>query len=106
MQLARVHQYVKNAFVCLPIFFGYKLTDVQALQQTGLAFLVFCLAASSVYVVNDLCDLEEDRRHPLKRLPPPGCRGVASRPGGRLFSPLIGHAPLFWRSFSCHQSFW
>ncbi len=67
LQLARVHQYVKNAFVCLPIFFGYKLADVQALQQTGLAFLVFCLAASSVYVVNDLCDVEEDRRHPLKR---------------------------------------
>ena len=67
VQLARVHQYVKNGFVCLPIFFGYKLADVQALQQTGLAFLVFCLAASSVYVVNDLWDVEEDRRHPVKR---------------------------------------
>ncbi len=67
VQLARVHQYVKNGFVCLPLLFGYKLGDVQALEQTGLAFLVFCLTASSVYVINDLWDVEEDRQHPVKR---------------------------------------
>lgn len=66
LELARVRQYVKNGFVCLPIFFGYKLTDLQALQQTGWAFVVFCLAASCVYVLNDLWDVEEDRRHPVK----------------------------------------
>jgi 4-hydroxybenzoate polyprenyltransferase len=70
LQLARVSQYVKNGFVCLPLFFSYKLTDWQALRQTGWAFVVFCLVASSVYVLNDLWDVEEDRQHPVKCLRP------------------------------------
>ena len=70
LKLARVGQYVKNGFVCLPLFFGYKLTDWQALRQTGWAFVVFCLVASSVYVLNDLWDVDEDRQHPVKRLRP------------------------------------
>jgi decaprenyl-phosphate phosphoribosyltransferase len=69
-ELARPYQYVKNGFVWLPIFFGYKLSDWQAFHQTVLAFLVFCLAASSVYVFNDLRDAAEDRLHPVKRRRP------------------------------------
>ncbi len=67
LQLARPHQYIKNGFIWLPLFFSHKLFDVQAFQQTGMAFLVFCFATSSVYVFNDLCDAKEDRQHPLKR---------------------------------------
>lgn len=70
LQLARPHQYVKNGFVWLPLFFGYKLGDWQALLTTMGAFLSFCLAASSVYVINDLADVAEDRQHPIKRQRP------------------------------------
>jgi 4-hydroxybenzoate polyprenyltransferase len=70
LQLARPRHYVKNGFVWLPVFFGYKLTDLTVLGQALLAFLAFCLAASSVYVLNDLKDVEEDRRHPIKRFRP------------------------------------
>ena len=70
MQLARTHQYVKNGFVWLPLFFGYKLGDWQALLNTMGAFLSFCLAASSVYVINDLVDVAEDRQHPIKNQRP------------------------------------
>ena len=67
LKLARPHQYVKNAFVFLPLFFGWKLTDAAGLRASALAFAAFCLAASAVYVINDLKDIEEDRAHPSKR---------------------------------------
>lgn len=67
LQLARPHQFVKNGFVWLPIFFGLKLGDLWALEQTLIAFAAFCLAAGGVYVLNDLKDIEEDRRHPTKK---------------------------------------
>ena len=67
LQLARPHQFVKNGFVWLPIFFGAKLGDLGALEQTLIAFAAFCCAAGGVYVLNDLKDIEEDRRHPTKR---------------------------------------
>jgi 4-hydroxybenzoate polyprenyltransferase len=70
LQLARPHQYFKNAFVWLPLFFGYKLLDSQAIWLTFWTFLSFCLAASSVYVFNDLRDISEDRQHPVKRQRP------------------------------------
>ena len=67
LQLTRPHQYVKNGFVWLPIFFGVKLGDLWAVEQTLIAFAAFCLAAGGVYVLNDLKDIEEDRRHPTKK---------------------------------------
>ena len=67
LQLARPHQFVKNGFVWLPIFFGLKLGDLLALEQTLIAFAAFCLAAGGVYVLNDLKDIQEDRQHPTKK---------------------------------------
>ncbi|MCE5243598.1 MAG: decaprenyl-phosphate phosphoribosyltransferase [Syntrophobacteraceae bacterium] len=67
VQLARPHQYVKNTFILLPLFFGYKLTDLHALAVTLWAFVAFSLAASAVYVLNDIRDVNEDREHPHKR---------------------------------------
>lgn len=67
LQLARPHQYVKNGFIWLPIFFALKMGDIEALEQTLIAFVAFCLAASGVYVLNDLKDIQEDRRHPTKK---------------------------------------
>jgi decaprenyl-phosphate phosphoribosyltransferase len=70
LQLGRPHQYVKNGFIFLPLFFGYKLGDLEVLPRVFLAFGSFCLAASSVYVINDILDVAEDRQHPVKRLRP------------------------------------
>lgn len=67
LQLTRPHQFVKNGFVWLPIFFGLKLGDLLALEQTLIAFAAFCLAAGGVYVLNDLKDIQEDRQHPTKK---------------------------------------
>jgi decaprenyl-phosphate phosphoribosyltransferase len=53
--------------VLLPLFFGWKLSDQAAISGTLLAFAVFCLAASAVYVFNDLRDAPQDREHPIKK---------------------------------------
>jgi decaprenyl-phosphate phosphoribosyltransferase len=67
IKLLRPHQYLKNGFIWLPVFFGYQLTNAAAVLHVVLAFLAFCLVASSVYVINDLRDVASDRRHPIKR---------------------------------------
>lgn len=67
IQLARPHHYVKNGFIFLPLFFGYKLTDRLALLQALCAFVLFSLTASAVYIFNDMRDVNEDRDHPLKK---------------------------------------
>ena len=60
-------QWVKNVFVLAPIVFAEQLADPELLAKVGLAFAAFCLAASCIYLVNDLRDREDDRRHPLKK---------------------------------------
>jgi len=60
-------QWVKNLFALAPLVFAQRLGDPQSVVRGGLIFLCFCAAASAVYLVNDLRDREEDRRHPLKQ---------------------------------------
>lgn len=62
----RPHQWVKNFFVFAPLLFARKLTDASAIVNSLLAFAVFCLLASSLYIFNDWIDAEEDRNHPEK----------------------------------------
>jgi 4-hydroxybenzoate polyprenyltransferase len=66
----RPSQWPKNLFVLAPLVFGNKLGDSTAVLEALLVLAAFCAAASAIYLVNDLRDIEEDRRHPLKRLRP------------------------------------
>ncbi|MEJ2158164.1 MAG: decaprenyl-phosphate phosphoribosyltransferase [Desulfobacteraceae bacterium] len=66
IQLCRPHQYLKNGFIWLPIFFGYGLTEGKAVYLTFMAFTAFCFISSTSYAINDIKDVEEDRRHPVK----------------------------------------
>ncbi|HWM92998.1 MAG TPA: decaprenyl-phosphate phosphoribosyltransferase [Thermoanaerobaculia bacterium] len=63
----RPTQWAKNLFVLAPAVFGGLLLDERIVVRVALALAAFCFASSSVYLVNDLRDREEDRRHPLKR---------------------------------------
>ena len=67
LRALRPVQWVKNVFVLAPVVFAQRLTDADALARAGVVFVVFCAAASAVYLWNDLRDREEDRKHPLKR---------------------------------------
>jgi len=66
----RPKQWTKNAIIFAGLVFARKLADPQAILLASAAFLVFCLLSSAVYVINDLLDLEADRRHPRKRYRP------------------------------------
>lgn len=63
----RPTQWVKNVFVLAPIVFAERLTDAVVLHSAMLAFAAFCLAASTIYLFNDLRDRHDDRKHPLKK---------------------------------------
>jgi 4-hydroxybenzoate polyprenyltransferase len=67
LRLIRVHQWIKNVFVFVPLLFSLHLFNKDYLITTLFAFLVFCLASSAIYVINDLVDIESDRAHPVKR---------------------------------------
>lgn len=66
-QALRPHQWVKNLLVFVPLLVGHKLGDVGLLLNAFLAFITFSICASSVYLLNDLLDLQSDRQHPQKR---------------------------------------
>ena len=68
--LARPHQYVKNSFIFLPIFFGLQITDTQLLLNAFIAFVAFSFSASAIYILNDYRDREEDCKHPVKKSRP------------------------------------
>lgn len=66
IQLLRPKQWSKNVFVFLPLFFDKKFTDVHLLALTCLCFVIFSLAASAVYCLNDILDRKADALHPEK----------------------------------------
>lgn len=65
----RTHQWSKNILIFLPLLAAQKLDSISFFSSI-IAFVAFCLIASSVYVINDLLDLSADRSHPRKRLRP------------------------------------
>ncbi len=67
LKLLRPHQWVKNVLVFLPLLLAHQLKDLHRWVAVLLAFLAFSLCASSVYVINDLLDVEADRLHRSKR---------------------------------------
>jgi len=66
----RPAQWVKNLFVLAPLVFARELGDLRALHFALLAFVLFCLASSAVYLLNDVRDRVEDSIHPHKRFRP------------------------------------
>ena len=63
----RPRQWTKNAFVLAALVFDRQLFHIQSLERTLLTFLIFCLVSSSVYLINDVMDIEADRIHPVKK---------------------------------------
>ncbi len=67
LRTMRPQQWVKNLFVLAPVVFAQELFDVRKLLGALGGFVCFSLLASSVYVLNDLMDVEADRAHPVKK---------------------------------------
>jgi 4-hydroxybenzoate polyprenyltransferase len=62
----RPHQWIKNLFIFAPLIFSENILNLGPLLTAGLAFSSFCLLSGSVYLLNDIKDVEEDRLHPTK----------------------------------------
>lgn len=70
LRALRPHQWLKNALVFVPLLLAHKVFELEAITKSLLAFVCFCLCASAAYVLNDLLDVNEDRRHQTKRKRP------------------------------------
>lgn len=73
LRAMRPKQWTKNLLIFAALIFAQRLDDPQAALIAIVTFVLFCLLSSSVYLVNDVMDIEEDRQHPVKR-----CRPLAS----------------------------
>lgn len=77
LKLLRVHHWVKNGLIFLPLTFGGGLTDGALFLTTLAGALCFCCLASAIYVMNDLADVESDRLHQVKRFRPLAAQTVS-----------------------------
>jgi len=87
-RVLRIHQWLKNLLLFVPLFAAHDLANADAWQSLLLAFFAFSLCASSVYIANDLLDLESDRLHPRKRNRP-FASGIVPVWIGVLVAPLL-----------------
>src|SRR6202041_1577511 len=87
-QSLRPAHWIKNLLVFVPIVMAHELNDPSRLIRVLIAFVSFSLCASGVYFLNDLLDLEADRRHPKKKLRPLPS-GNLPLGVGLIFAPLL-----------------
>lgn len=87
LALLRPKQWIKNGFVLAPLIFSGELTDGKAVGYAILATLLFCIASSAAYIVNDLHDVENDRKHPVKCKSRPLAAGTIT--AGTAYAALI-----------------
>lgn len=66
LKLMRVHHYIKNLLVFMALACSGQLFHIQKLTAGIAAFIAFCMASSVVYIINDIRDVEKDRKHPTK----------------------------------------
>jgi len=116
----RVHQWMKNLLLFVPLVAAHSFTSIDPWVALVLAFVSFSLCASTVYIANDLLDLESDRLHPRKRTRPfasglvPAWMGVVIAPVLLLISLLLGAQVggdflpwlLFYFFVTCAYSWW
>lgn len=81
LKIIRPQQWVKNVFVLVPLFFGGSLLDATDITVSVITFLAFSFVASSIYCLNDIIDVDDDRRHP-KKCRRPIASGKVSVPQG------------------------
>lgn len=93
-RLMRPKQWVKNSFVLAPLVFAGQFTNLIAVSEALLATLLFSLASSCGYILNDFNDIEHDRKHPIKSKRPLASGQVSKPQALVLFGALSG--VLLW----------
>lgn len=85
----RIHQWLKNLLVFVPLITAHQLNNIPLLLQATIGFFSFSLCASSVYLLNDLLDLSVDRKHPRKRHRPFAAGTIPIKHGMLLIPALL-----------------
>ena len=67
LNLIRAKHWIKNILVFLPLFFNGSIFKIKLLKINLLAFIIFCLSSSVVYIINDINDIDNDRKHAIKK---------------------------------------
>jgi 4-hydroxybenzoate polyprenyltransferase len=105
----RLHQWAKNILLFAPLLLSHKLTAASVLADI-VAFVCFSFFASANYLINDMLDIENDRRHPSKRLRPFAAGDLAVSTGAILALGLLGAAvallPLLPSTFALWLGFY
>jgi 4-hydroxybenzoate polyprenyltransferase len=91
IKLMRPHQYVKNLFIFLPLFFALQITNIDLLANAFIAFIAFSLSASAIYTLNDYHDIEDDKQHPKKKNRPLAS-GAISKPQATVIMIILASA--------------
>lgn len=81
IQLLRPHQWLKNIFIFLPIFFNGKMLQREYIILGIAIFFSYCFAASGIYCFNDIYDAEADRMHPIKSKRPIASGAISKKTG-------------------------
>lgn len=104
VRLLRVEHWIKNLLVLFPAFFVNRIFDVDVCWLTMPALLSFSFAASAIYIVNDIFDVEKDRKHPVKCSRPiaSGAIGVGTASAITVGLILTGFAFSLW----AHRIIW
>jgi len=89
LRLMRPYQWVKNTFVFIGLLFGHAWHDINLVAQVVIAFAAFCFVSSAIYTVNDIVDIEQDRRHPKKSLRPLASGSISVR-AAAILAALLG----------------
>jgi 4-hydroxybenzoate polyprenyltransferase len=118
-KLLRPRQWIKNGFVLAPLIFAEKFTEIDSILAATQAMVLFCVAASATYIVNDYRDIEHDRKHPVKAHTRPLASGQVARSqamvllvvllallaGGIALQPLVGLVIVGYLALTLHYTF-
>jgi 4-hydroxybenzoate polyprenyltransferase len=88
--LTRPFQWVKNVIIFIPLIFAKKLFVLDAFVLSSIAFVSFILASSIIYIFNDICDLEKDKKHPIKKNRPLANNSLKKKDAYLLIILLLG----------------
>ena len=120
LKTMRPRQWVKSVIVYAALVFDGKLLDLNLFLLTTVVFFAFCLLSSSVYIMNDMVDIEKDRQHPRKKARPLASGlldirfaavaavllGLVSLIAGFLINPWVSVVLLVYLAQNVAYSFW
>ncbi len=97
IKLIRPKHWAKNLFLFVPLFFAGEFLNYEKILDIFLGFIAFSAIASSIYILNDYRDIEDDRKHPIKSKRPLAS-GAVSKPSALIlsFTLIIGGFALAW----------